>query len=410
MTAKPLVLRSVRLLALVALLGNPQAQADAVTEWNLQAGVILAEARPNPPVANRIMALVQTAVFEAANGITGRYGTNPKAQLAPGASVEAAVAAANRITLLRLLPAQRPSIEAAYEAALAKVPSGPARAEGVRVGEGAAEAVLARRLDDGAATPEAYRPATRPGAYVPTALPVVPQWAGRRPWLMASPDQFRPGPPPGLDGEAWARDFAEVKALGARTSATRSAEQAEIARFWEATLPSIFHGVVRSVASAPGRELTRNARLFAAVGQACDDAVIAVFDAKYHFGFWRPITAIRNGDQDGNEATERDPSWTPFGDTPMHPEYPCAHCIVASAVATVLRAELGAGPTPTLTTTSPTAGGAARSWKSLDAFVQEVSEARICDGVHYRHSTEVGVAMGRQVGALAVARVLRTGE
>lgn len=408
MPVQPLLLHPVRLLALVALLGSPQARADAVTEWNLQAGVILAEARPNPPVANRIMALVQTAVFEAANGITGRYGT--KAAVAPGASVDAAVAAANRITLLRLLPAQGPSIEAAYEAALAKVPGGPARAEGVKVGEGAAEAVLARRLDDGAATPEAYRPATRPGAYVPTALPLVPQWAGRRPWLMASADQFRPGPPPRLDSDTWARDFAEVKALGARNRATRSAEQTEIARFWEATLPSIFHGVVRSVASAPGREPTRNARLFAAVGQACDDAVIAVFDAKYHFGFWRPITAIRNGDQDGNEATERDPSWAPFGDTPMHPEYPCAHCIVASAVATVLRAELGAGPTPTLTTTSPTAGGAARSWKSLDAFVQEVSEARICDGVHYRHSTEVGVAMGQRIGQLAVAKVLRAGE
>jgi hypothetical protein len=227
---------------------------------------------------------------------------------------------------------------------------------------------------------------------------------------MASPDQFRPGPPPRLDSEVWTRDFVEVKELGGKSSARRTAEQTEMARFWEATLPAIYHGVVRSIASVPGREVTQNARLFAAVTQASDDALIAVFDAKYHYAFWRPITAIRNGDLDGNDATERDPSWTPFIDTPMHPEYPCAHCIVSSAVATVLRAELGDGPTPTLTTTSPTAGGASRSWSKIDDFVREVSEARICDGVHFRHSTEVGVAMGRRVGELAVAKVLRARE
>jgi hypothetical protein len=146
------------------------------------------------------------------------------------------------------------------------------------------------------------------------------------------------------------------------------------------------------------------------VTQASDDAFIAVFDAKYHYTFWRPVTAIRNGDRDGLEATERAPAWTPFIDTPMHPEYPCAHCIIASTVATVLRAELGTGPTPMLTTTSSTAGGAARSWKSLDDFVREVAEARIYDGVHYRNSTEVAVAMGRRIGDLAVARLLRTGN
>ena len=131
---------------------------------------------------------------------------------------------------------------------------------------------------------------------------------------------------------------------------------------------------MRSVANVPGREVTQNARLFAAVTQAMDDALIAVFDAKYHYNFWRPVTAIRNGDIDGNDATERDPSWTPFIDTPMHPEYPCAHCILSAAVGTVLRAEIGTGPVPTLTTTSPTAKGAARSWTKIDDFVQEVAE------------------------------------
>ena len=126
----------------------------------------------------------------------------------------------------------------------------------------------------------------------------------------------------------------------AESSTERTAEQTAIARFWEATLPAIYHGLVQSLARTPGRDVTQNARLFAAVTQAADDALIAVFDAKYHYGFWRPITAIRNGDIDGNDATERDPAWLPFIDTPLHPEYPCAHCIVAAAVGAVLEAEV----------------------------------------------------------------------
>jgi hypothetical protein len=225
--------------------------------------------------------------------------------------------------------------------------------------------------------------------------------------MMTSPDQFRPGPPPPLASEIWARDYNEIKAIGGRSSMRRTAEQTEIARFWESTSPTIYHGVVRSVAAVPGREVTQNARLFAAVTQAIDDAMIAIFDAKYHYSFWRPITAIRNGDIDGNDATERDPAWTPLIDTPMHPEYPCAHCIVASTVGTVLQAEIGAGPMPILTATSDTAKGAARSWTNIDDFVQEVANARIYDGVHFRKSTEVGTAMGKKTGALAVMKYLR---
>ena len=145
--------------------------------------------------------------------------------------------------------------------------------------------------------------------------------------------------------------------MGGKASTRRTAEQTEIARFWEFSLPSIYHGVVRSVADMPGRDPVRNARLFAAVAQAMDDAMIAVFDAKYHYNFWRPSTAIRNGDIDGNDATEREASWTPFIDTPMHPEYPSAHSILASAVGAVLKAELGDGPMPMLSTTSPTRQG-----------------------------------------------------
>ena len=157
----------------------------------------------------------------------------------------------------------------------------------------------------------------------------------------------------------------------------------------------------------PGRDVVQNARLFAAVTQATDDALIAVFDAKYHYAFWRPITAIRNGDIDGNDRTVRDSSWIPFINTPLHPEYPCTHCIVAATIGAVLHAEIGDGPLPTLKTTSSTANGTARSWPSIDAFVQEAANARIYDGVHYRNSTEVGAAMGKRIGALAVTRFPR---
>src|SRR5262249_27707014 len=147
--------------------------------------------------------------------------------------------------------------------------------------------------------------------------------------------------------------------------------------------------IARSVAVRPGREVTRNARLLAVAARAMDDAAIAVFDAKYHYGFWRPITAIRNGDVDGNDATERDASWAPFIETPMHPEYPAAHCVTAAALGAVLQADIGAEPTPRLTATSPAAPGAVRTWTRIEDFVREVEDARVCGGIHFRTSTEV---------------------
>lgn len=397
------------LVVMVSLLVGRMTHADVVTDWNAKAGEIVVAAKLGTPISNRALAIVQTSVYEATNAITRRYNTGDLPfEAAPGASVEAAIAAANRATLALLAPSQQTAVDAAYRDALAAITDGPAKSAGIAAGEAAAASVLARRADDGAAKGEEYRPHTTPGVYVPTTIPVYSQWPQRRPWLMTSPAQFRPGPPPTLTSELWARDYNEVKTLGDKGSTRLNVGQTEIARFWESTRPTVYHGVVRSVASAPGREVTQNARLFAVVTQAVDDAMIAVFDAKYHYNFWRPITAIRNGDIDGNDATERDPAWLPLIDTPMHPEYPCAHCIVASTVGTVLRAEIGTGPTPTLTTTSDTAIGAARSWTSIDAFIQEVANARIYDGVHYRNSTEVGTAMGKDVGALAVTRYLQS--
>jgi pimeloyl-ACP methyl ester carboxylesterase len=391
--------------AVIALLAGAAANADVVTDWNDTAAATAVAADLPPQPTHELMATVQTAVYEAVNAITGRYPSEGATLPAsPGASVPAAVAAANREVLSKLVPRQQATIDGAFQAALSALPDAPARKEGIAVGERAAASVLARRAGAGTAA-ESYRPRTAAGVYVPTVIPLFSEWGQGKPWLMTRADQFRPGPPPSLTSAPWARDYEEIKAVGARDSRTRSAEQSAIARFWEATVPAIYSGVVQSVTTVPGRDVTENARLLAVLAQATNDALIAVFDAKYHYGFWRPVTAIRNGDLDGNDATGRDASWAPLIDTPLHPEYPCAHCILASTIGTVLEAEIGAGATPTLRTRSPTAPGVVRSWTRIEDFVQEVADARVAGGVHYRNSTRVGLAMGRQIGALAASRL-----
>jgi hypothetical protein len=412
----PIARRALAVFASVALLA-PAAGADVVTDWDKIACEAVAAAKPATPAGVRALAVAQTAVFEAVNHITGRY-PGVGRELAPNsrypaagpkplstASVEAAVAAANRAALTRLLPAGKEAVEAAYQKATAAIPDGDAKSAGIAIGERAAADVIMRKRDDGFEAAESYRPVTQAGVYVPTTIPAVPQWAVRKTWFLESPSQFRPGPPPKLDSALWARDYNEIKTLGAKKGSTRTAEQTQIAKFWEATLPSIYHGLVRSVAERPGRELTQNARLFAAVAQGMDDALIAVFDAKYHYAFWRPVTAIRNGDIDGNDATERDASWAPFIDTPMHPEYPCAHCILSATVGTILVADANGETLPELSTTSYMLEGVTRRWKSADEFMQEVANGRIYDGVHFRNSTAVGTAMGRKVGELAANKL-----
>lgn len=386
-------------LAAAMLVGAPCAHADVVTDANAKAAEI-ASKHPATPIAVRTMAIVQVSVLEAVNAITGRYPPfRAKVTAAPGASVEAAVAAATRTALSKLMPAQQAAIDADYQAALQPLGDGRAKSDGIAVGEQAAAAILASCADDGSVAPNTYRHHTTPGVYVPTMFPAVPHWGKRKPWVMTSADQFRPGPPPSLTSDTWKRDYAEVKALGGKNSTQRTAEQTAIAQFWEATAPVVYWPVARSVATAPGRDVADNARLLAVAAMAMDDALIAVFDAKYAYNFWRPVTAIRNAEGDA-----RDPGWMPFIETPMHPEYPCAHCIVSASLGAVLDAELGVGPVPKLSSASSTAGGAVRTWTTVGNFVQEVAVARIYDGVHYRNSSEVGAAMGKAIGELAAKR------
>jgi hypothetical protein len=390
----------VGLLVVMLLAGASFAVADVVTDANTKATEI-ASKLPGTPPAVRTMAIVQVSVFDAVNAISGRYPAFRAPVTAPaGASVDAAVAAATRTVLSKLVPAQQAAIDADYNAALKLVADGAAKTDGIAVGEQVATKVVALCAEDGAMAPNTYRPHTAPGVYVPTMFPAVPHWGKRKTWVLTSADQFRPGPPPSLTSDTWKRDFAEIKAIGGKDSTQRTPEQTAIAKFWEATAPAVYWPVARSVANAPGRDVVENARFLATAGIAMDDALIAVFDAKYAYNLWRPVTAIRNAEGDA-----RDPNWLPFIDTPMHPEYPCAHCIVSGALGAVLAAELGNGPVPTLSSTSYTAGGATRTWVKVGDWVQEVAVARIYDGVHYRNSTVVGTAMGQKIGELATKKL-----
>jgi hypothetical protein len=224
---------------------------------------------------------------------------------------------------------------------------------------------------------------------------------------MERSSQFRPAPPPSLTSSVWASDYNEIKDLGNKKSTVRTVEQTDIARFWTLAGPASWEPIVRRLASAPGRTLLQNARLFALVEFATADAYIAVFEAKYTFQFWRPITAIRNGDICGNDAIARVPDWEPAIDTPLHPEYPCAHCITSAAARAVLESEFGVGPIPVFTMTSPTAPGVTRKWTSVKDWAEEISAARIYGGIHYRNSTVVGQAMGKKIGEFAVQNYLK---
>jgi hypothetical protein len=392
--------RSIRPFApLAILLVAVGAGADPVADWADKTTEIATDG----PNTVRTMALAQNAVYEAVNAITSRY-PRDRVDLGPvqGASIDAAIAAASRSVLLHEAPALKPQTETAYERALGTIAEGDARTLGINIGERAAADVLAKHTND-IGTIEPYRPLTTPGAYVPTTFPLGYAFAQHRPWFMTSGSQFRPGPPPALKSALWARDYNEIKAVGSATSTTRTPEQSDIARFWATSLPDVFIGIVRSVATAPEREVTRNARLYAVVTAAMNDDEIAVQDTKYHYQFWRPITAIRNGDRDDNPKTERDPDWTPLVTTPMSPEYPCGNCIYAATIVAVIRIEGGGDPLPILSTISNTLPGVTRHWTRPDDLVQEVSAGRIYDGVHFRNSTEVGSRMGEQIGRVVAA-------
>jgi hypothetical protein len=224
-----------------------------------------------------------------------------------------------------------------------------------------------------------------------------------KPWVLSSISQFRPRPPESLASATWARDYNETRALGARNSAIRSEEWTRLATFYSQWKGS---PLVNKIASEPGRTLVQNARLYALVAIVVADATAAIVDGKMTYMFWRPVTAIRNGDQDGNEATERQADWEPLLKTPMHPEYPCGHCVVIAALTTVLAAE-APPPQSGLAITSDALPGAVRYVASYEKLVEEISLSRIYAGAHFRTSIERGAALGREVAAFALQTSLK---
>jgi hypothetical protein len=386
-------------------LSATSARADVVTDWNEAAMATFAQTNASLVAATRALALMHVAMFEAINAAEPRYTSyflRPKS--VEKVSPEVAGASAAHAVLLRLFPARTAEFDATYQRSLAQA-AGAELGASEKLGKEVASALLSARSGE-AAAPGLYLPAAEPGAYVPTVLPIGLDVSRQKPWLMERADQFRPPPPPELKSAIWAADYEEVRSLGGRAG-RRTDAQSQAARLWIVVWPQSWSPILRQLAARPGRTALDNARLFALTSMVAADAFIAVFDAKYAYNFWRPITAIRNGDRDDNDATVQEIGWLPLVETPLHPEYPCAHCIVAGTVGAVLEAEFGAGRIGPMTMTSPTLPGVTRSWERIADIVEEISNARVWGGIHFRSSTRVGEDMGRAIGEFALARALR---
>jgi hypothetical protein len=379
------------------------ARADLVTDWQLTTLAV------QVPANIRTLAMVHIAMFDALNSVTPLY--HPYAVSLPGAgsaSPEAAAAAAAYGVLIRLLPAQQLALDAALAASLATVPDGPAKAEGLAIGDAVADAIYMLRLDDGIPTPgPPYVPGGAPGDYQltpPNFMAPVNTGAGSQtPFAMTGASQFRPNGPPRLSSHRYAWELEEVRLLGTADPTMRTEEQNLIADWHREQFA--LNRVARAAVAEIGFDLLTSARLFALLNIAMADAVISVFEAKYVYDFWRPITAIRAADIDGNRATAADPTWAPYlVITPPHPEYPAAHAVVTGAAATVLERFLGHHYG--FTTTSATAPGE-RFFEDLASYVEDVKLARIYGGIHFRTALEEGAKQGKKVGKWVLKTQLR---
>jgi hypothetical protein len=404
------VIRDLVVPALLLMVPAGVADANVVTDWDEKAIEVIQGNAPAPPPqigpigGLRIATIMHIAIFQAVNTIDPRYEAyGGQAMPKAPASLDAAAAAAASTVLMKLLPADGAAkVAREREAYLAGIPDGEAKTLGIKLGDDAAIKVIESRVNDGDDTEYAFRPVTQPGVYTGT-MPVYGwKFATMRPFAMTGPSQFRPAPPIALTSKEWANDYNEMKDFGGKDSSKRTARQTEDARFWLTVAPGSNQPLLRQIAVKKNMSVVDAARFMALATMAQMDAAIAVFDAKYHYTFWRPVTAIRNGDIDGNPQTERVAGWQPIDVTPLHPEYPCAHCIITGAAASAIAAILGADEIPEVTLTSPTMPGVTHRYTSLRAFNDEVSEARIFAGFHWRFSTTVGKEMGWKIGAYTV--------
>lgn len=394
---------------LVVALGCATARADTVSDWNVIAFDTFKAANigGNPQI--RALAIMHVAMSDAVNTVQNRY-TRHALSVAfnPAASAEAAAAAAARGVLVTLAPTQKAKVDAVYTAAVSPLPDGPGKSAGVAIGEQAAAAAIAERADDSTNVPDTYRPVTTPGAWIPTAPPLFAEYARAKPWVFARADQFRPGPPPALASAVYARDYNETKELGGAKSTRRTPQQTEAVKFWtQPNLGSVWFEAARQLSAAKGLDLADNARLFALLSMVAANSFIVDWDAKFHYNFWRPVTAIRNGDLDGNDATERDPGWTSLNATPMHPEYPSQAAILGSVSRGVVETVFGPGAGPRIVVTDSADPKVTRQFENFAAIVEETRVVRIWGGIHFRNSLDVSDSIGRQVANSVVANSIR---
>jgi hypothetical protein len=348
-----------------------------------------------------------------------------------GQSADAAVTQAAYDVLLHYFPAQSANLSDLHDLALANVPDSAAKRNGIKFGDLAADKILRERADDGLVTPIAstslfptlpfgagvYRRTPSPTGYL---LPQTPWMATMRPFVLQSPDQFRPGPPPSLQSQEWVDAFNQVKSLGASDSTTRTADQTATARFWAANVPRQYEGLARSIATRMSLSVPESARWFAMVNEVLADAALTFMDAKYHYLFWRPVTAIDPtsvmndgfgtvpGPDDRNPLTVEQPGWRPLLATPNHPEYPSAHSTVTAAMMEVVTRFMGTDQIE-IDVQGNAAFNATRHFATPDELVTEVRNARIWAGLHYRFSTVAGVALGKAVADYDLAHAFSTG-
>jgi hypothetical protein len=405
-------MKMIQLLATgIALIAAP-ASADTVCEWMEFAQKIQSAAAPMPnapgtPDLERAQTQTALAMFEALNAIDPRYESYLGIPAADkNASQDAAAATAAYEVLVARFPGQKAALDESYAIALASIADARARDSGVAIGKAAAALALKAGGIDPAIKQMPYLPRAQAGIWVPTALPVLePRLLAFKPWILTRADSVRPGPPPSLDSEQWARDYDEVKRVGAKDSKVRTPQETLMARY--RITPDMMPSY-RLAADAPGRAAVQNARMFALAGMIGDDALVAITDAKLHYNFWRPITAIRNGELDLNPATVPDPAWEPLINTPNHPEYPCGHCIFAASTAEFMKSEVGNSPAWGVRVASRSIPNAAvQALPSWDEWARQVSYSRTLGGVHYRFSNEAAEQMGREIARQALAKVMR---
>jgi hypothetical protein len=398
----------VALIGLAIALASP-ARADVITDWNQTAIEVMKAANIAGNPWTRNLAMMHVAMSDAVNSVQGRYASYVSSgPVKPGASAEAAAAAAARQILLQQAPGQKALIDQAYAETTKAIPDGAAKTDGVAIGEKCAAAVLADRAADGTNVPDTYRPMTTPGVWIPTAPPLFAEYARVKPWVLKSADQFRPGPPPDLKSALYARDYNETKEVGGAKSSKRTAEQTDAVKFWsQANLSVAWEQVARQLSAAKNLSLADNARLFALLNMGMANSFINDWDAKFTYNFWRPVTAIRNGDQDGNDATERDASWTSLNAVPMHPEYPSQAGIIAGVAIGVLEVVFGPKPATAVTVTDLMDAKLQRRFDNVQQIAEQVQDVRVWGGIHFRNSLQVGYDMGQKISVYLVANSLK---